>query len=558
MRERERSVPGNNPQATGPSGLSPLLEVENLRVGFRRSGQYQAAVNGISFSVRRGETFALVGESGSGKSVTALSVLRLLPHGGVIAGGAVRLDGEDLLQWPEYRLNEVRGRRIGFIFQDPMSSLNPVLTIGQQVGEVLRRHRPQPRAALRERVLDLLDQVGLPRPQQHVREYPHQLSGGMRQRVMIAIALAAEPELLIADEPTTALDVTIQAQILELLKRLQREQGLALWLITHDLGIVAEMADRVAVMRHGEIVEQADSASFFETPRHPYSWELFEALPSMDSCRGRRRREAAEPLLQVRDFKVYYPIRQGILQRTVDHVRAVDGVSFDLGKGQTLALVGESGCGKTTLGKALLNLVDAHGGQVRFAGRELQGRGCRGLNRSDLQIVFQDPYASMNPRMLVGDIIEEGMCALRGGWSPRQRQQRVSELLEAVGLPAEARLRYPHEFSGGQRQRICIARALAVEPKLIVCDEPTSALDVSVQKQILGLLKELRERQGLSYLFISHDLAVVAELADRIAVMHRGRIVEMGSAEAVLFSPTHSYTRKLLAAVPRLHREGQL
>ncbi|NJD07362.1 MAG: ABC transporter ATP-binding protein, partial [Methylococcaceae bacterium] len=306
-----------------------LLEVENLRVGFRRNSQYQAAVNGIGFSVRRGETFALVGESGSGKSVTALSVTRLLPHGGVIAGGTVRLDGEDLLQLPEYRLNDIRGRRIGFIFQDPLSSLNPVLTIGQQIGEVLRRHRPLGAKARRERILELLDQVGLPRPDQHIREYPHQLSGGMRQRVMIAIALAAEPELLIADEPTTALDVTIQAQILELLKRLQQEQGLALWLITHDLGIVADMADRVAVMRQGEIVEQADRDTFFETPKHPYSWQLFDALPSLFSCRGRIRREQPEPLLEVRDFKVYYPIRKGLFQRTVGHVRAVDGVSFD-------------------------------------------------------------------------------------------------------------------------------------------------------------------------------------------------------------------------------------
>jgi ABC-type microcin C transport system duplicated ATPase subunit YejF len=532
-----------------------LLSVQNLEVGFRQGGSYVPAVNKISFDIRKGESFALVGESGSGKSVTALSVLRLLPQNGRIVGGSIHLDGADLLRTPEYQLSAIRGGRIGIIFQDPMSSLNPVMTIGQQLGESLKRHRGLKGRTLRAAAVELLDQVGLPRPDQHLDEYPHQFSGGMRQRAMIAIALAGEPELLIADEPTTALDVTIQAQILELLKHLQRERGMALWLITHDLGIVSEMADRVTVMRKGEIVESAERETFFETPKHPYSWQLFDAMPSIDSCKGRPRiRPESEALLEVRDFKVYYPIKQGIFQRTVDHVKAVDGVSFNLGKGQTLALVGESGCGKTTLGKALLNLIEPAGGQVRFDGDLVSGQGrlSRKL-RSDIQIVFQDPFASMNPRMIVGDIIAEGLRALRPDLTPTRCNARVETLLESVGLPKDARLRYPHEFSGGQRQRICIARALAVEPRLIICDEPTSALDVSVQKQIIMLLKELQKREGISYLFISHDLAVVAELADQVAVMHRGRIVEFGSTESVLFSPTHSYTRKLISAIPGLH-----
>jgi ABC-type microcin C transport system duplicated ATPase subunit YejF len=537
----------------------PLLSVKNLQVGFRQGVDHVPAVAGIDFEIGRSETFALVGESGSGKSVTALSVLRLLPQGGRIVAGSARLDGVDLFRLREVDLAAVRGRRIGIVFQDPMSSLNPVMTIGRQLGEALRLHRGLRGVALQRRAVELLEQVGLPRPEGHLKDYPHQLSGGMRQRVMIAIALAGEPDLLIADEPTTALDVTIQAQILELLKRLQRERGMALWLITHDLGIVAEMADRVAVMRRGEIVETGASAPFFAEPKHPYSRQLFDAMPRLDSCRGRPKVPPDEPaLLELRDFRVYYPIRKGLLQRTVDYVRAVDGVSLTLPRGRTLALVGESGCGKTTLGKAVLNLIVHSGGQVLFDDIDITGSEgeIRRLRCAEMQIVFQDPYAAMNPRMVVGDIVEEGLLALRPEMSVDERRARVDELLRAVGLPVEARLRYPHEFSGGQRQRICIARALAVNPRLIVCDEPTSALDVSVQRQIIGLLKDLRERRGLSYLFISHDLAVVAELADRIAVMYQGRIVELGEAEQVLFEPQHPYTRKLLQAAPRLHRVG--
>lgn len=553
-----------------------LLTVSNLRIAFKQGADWVPAVDGVSFHIGKGESFALVGESGSGKSVTALSVLRLLPQNGRILGGEVRLGGTDIFALPEFAMGAVRGRRIGIVFQDPMSSLNPVMTIGRQVGEVVALQRGLQGKALKSRVLELLDQVGLPHPARHFGEYPHQLSGGMRQRAMIAIALAGEPDLLIADEPTTALDVTLQAQILELLKHLQRDTGMALWLITHDFGIVAELCDRVAVMRSGKIVEQA-GREFFEGPVHAYSRELLAAMPRLDAClyalpEAPRSTEGAitgetwsvspsvqetgRPLLEVRDFKVHYPIKKGLFQRTMDQVRAVDGVSFSLDRGETLALVGESGCGKTTLGKGLLNLIESSGGRVCFNGEEITGlRGeARRRRCAEMQIVFQDPYSSMNPRMVVGDIVEEGLRAQHSSLTAAERRERVEELLRAVGLPTTAQLRYPHEFSGGQRQRLCIARALAVEPRLIVCDEPTSALDVSVQAQILRLLRELRERRGLSYLFITHDLAVVAELADRVAVMHQGRIVEMGATRQVLFEPAHAYTRRLLAAVPKLRR----
>jgi peptide/nickel transport system ATP-binding protein len=548
------TTPG--PQA--PSA-APLLSVSGLRVAFRQGATSATAVDGVSFEIKPGEAFALVGESGSGKSVTALSVLRLLPMTGRILDGTARLAGEDLFGLSESAMNRVRGRRVAMIFQDPMSALNPVLSIGAQLGEALRLHLGLKGAALRQRGLELLDQVGLPDPARHFAEYPHQLSGGTRQRAMIAMALAGEPDLLIADEPTTALDVTIQAQILELLRRLRRERGMALWLITHDFGVVAELADRVAVMRQGRIVEQG-GLEFFAAQQHPYSRELLAAMPKLDASRAVARSispetgRQAQPLLEVQDIKVHYPIKRGVFQRTVDYVRAVDGVSFQLAPGETLALVGESGCGKTTLGKGILDLIRPTSGQVRFAGMDsaaVQGE-ARRRRCAEMQIVFQDPYSSMNPRMVVGDIVEEGLRALRPGLSAHERRERVEELLHAVGLPAEARLRYPHEFSGGQRQRICIARALAVDPKLVVCDEPTSALDVSVQAQILGLLRELRERRGLSYLFITHDLAVVAELADRVAVMCQGRIVELGPVSDVLFRPAHDYTRRLLAAVPKL------
>ena len=547
--------PVSHPTPASPPE-APLLSVRDLRVAFRQGDDWTPVVAGVSFAIARGESFALVGESGSGKSVTALSVLRLLPQGGRIQGGQVVLDGCDIFALPELAMGAIRGRRIGVVFQDPMTALNPVLTIGQQLGETLALHARSGSAQRRRRAMELLDQVGLPEPARQLQAYPHQLSGGMRQRAMIALALAGEPDLLIADEPTTALDVTLQAQVLALLGRLRRETGMALWLITHDLAAVAEVADRVAVMRQGRLVETGGPA-FFAGPRDSYSRELLAAMPRLDACRQRPPpgpdAGARAPLLEVRDFSVHYPIRRGIFQRTVGWVPAVDRVSFDVGHGETLALVGESGCGKTTLGKALLALLPAAGGTLRLAGEPLSASPGRRLRQS-MQIVFQDPYSSMNPRLPVGSILEEGLLAQRPELSRAERCARVAGLLEAVGLPLSARERYPHEFSGGQRQRICIARALAVEPRLLICDEPTSALDVSVQAQVIRLLRELQTRQGLSYLFITHDLGVVSALADRVAVMQQGRIIEIGPVQQVLFEPREAYTQRLLAALPRLRR----
>lgn len=532
---------------------NPILAVEHLSVTFNHQ---QKVVDDISFAIYPGESFALVGESGSGKSITALSVLRLLPNNARLNAGAISLQGDNLLNRSEFELCKIRGSRIGLIFQDPMSSLNPVMTIGSQIEEVIKIHFSLPKEAIKQRVLELLQQVEIPQPQQRIKDYPHQLSGGQRQRVMIAIALAGKPDLLIADEPTTSLDVTIQAQILALLKNIQQQTGMALWLISHDLALVSTMADRVAVMQQGKIVETGVTADFFSNPKHPYTRKLLNALPLMSSCLTHSTEEK-QPLLQVNDFKVYYPIHKGIFKRIVDHVRAVDGVSFDIQQGKTLALVGESGCGKTTLGKSLLNLIPASGGQVKIDGIELSSLTGEQLRqqRANIQIVFQDPFSSMNPRMLVGDIIAEGISALHPGINSAERKARVRQLLQQVDLPEDSAQRYPHEFSGGQRQRICIARALAVEPKLIVCDEPTSALDVSVQAQIIQLLKSLQHEKGVSYLFITHDLAVVAEIADDVAVMYQGKIVEQGSVAQVLTQPQHAYTRKLLDAVPVLKTE---
>ncbi|MCC6206882.1 MAG: ABC transporter ATP-binding protein [Gammaproteobacteria bacterium] len=605
----------------------PLLRVEGLCTRFETRDGVLRAVDDVSFDIRRGETFALLGESGCGKSMTALSLMRLVPApAGRVAGGRVLLGGEDLLGLSEAAMRRVRGKRIAMIFQEPMTSLNPVLTIGGQIAESVRRHRGLKGAAVTRTVLELLDAVGIADPAQREREYPHQLSGGMKQRVMIAIALAGEPDLLIADEPTTALDVTIQAQVLTLLRRLQRERGMAILLITHDLGVVSEMADQVAVMYAGQIVEQSARGPFFAAPRHPYSRKLFESLPKIEkraqplavipgmvpslartftacrfadrcdfawqTCREamprwihvsdeqaarchlldagvaqapdraapaaapvvRRQRGAdqAAPLLEVDGLKVHFPIRRGLLKRIVGQVYAVDDVSFSIGRGRTVALVGESGCGKTTIGKSILQLIRPTAGSIRFEGEELtalQGERLR-RRRSDFQIIFQDPFSSMNPRMLVGDIIEEGMRALGLEADSTRRQARVEALLEQVGLPRDAVRRYPHEFSGGQRQRICIARALAVNPRLLICDEPTSALDISVQAQILNLLQRLQDEMGLSYLFITHNLSVVSYLADEVAVMYLGRIVEHGTVDDVLGSPRHPYTQALLSAIP--------
>ena len=464
---------------------------------------------------------------------------------------------------------KVRGARVGMIFQEPMNSLNPVLTIGDQIAECVRRHQSVTRSAARQQSIELLAAVGLPAPQRNIDEYPHQLSGGMRQRVMIAIALAAQPDLLIADEPTTALDVTIQAQVLDLLKDLQSQFNMGLLFITHDLAVVKQTADRIAVMHQGELVEHGTNEAFFASPKHAYSRALLAAIPTAQKRLQRdleqdakrvsavaqpEAEDAAGPILSVRNLQVHFPIRGGVFRRAVDYVRAVDDVSFDLHAGKTLALVGESGCGKTTVGKAILQLLKSNQGSVQFQQRDLQTLGNEDLRkiRQDLQIVFQDPYSSLNPRMLVGDILEEGMTALAVLKTTQDRKRKIKLLLDQVGLPADSVLRYPHEFSGGQRQRISIARALAVEPKLIVCDEPTSALDVSVQAQVLNLLIDLQEELGMSYLFITHDMAVVSYLADEVAVMHQGQIVEQGPTEQILLQPQHHYTQKLLAAVPSL------
>lgn len=530
---------------------NPLLALENLSVVFN---QQQTVVDRISLEIHPGETFALVGESGSGKSMTALAVLRLLPNNACLTANDVNLNGDRLLQFSEQAMCAVRGRRISLIFQDPMSSLNPVMTIGSQIAEVLNTHFALDATNCAARVLELLQQVEIPDAENRINAYPHQLSGGQRQRVMIAIALAGQPELLIADEPTTALDVTVQAQILTLLKNIQRQTNMALWLISHDLALVSSIADRIAVMQHGKIVETGLNPAIFNAPQHPYTQQLLAALPQFASSL-KHPPSSRPPLLQVKDFKVYYPIRAGLFKRVVGYVKAVNGVSFTLEQGKTLALVGESGCGKTTLGKGLLNLIANSGGEVTLNGvllQQLSGMELR-KQRAAMQIVFQDPFASMNPRMLVGAIIAEGLHALHPEMTAAERQQRVLRLLQDVGLPAEAINRYPHEFSGGQRQRICIARALAVEPKLIVCDEPTSALDVSVQAQIIALLRAIQQQSGVSYLFITHDFGVVAEMADEVAVMYQGEIVEFGSVQQVLNQPRHDYTQKLLSAVPKLN-----
>jgi peptide/nickel transport system ATP-binding protein len=598
------------------------LEVSNLRTVLDTPRGVVRAVDGIDFELRKGECFALVGESGSGKSMTALSLMRLLPEAGRIASGRVGLGEIDLFALPEAAMRAVRGRRLAMIFQEPATALNPVLTCGKQIVEVIQRHMNSSFEDAKAKSLQLLRAVGIDDPERRFDEYPFQLSGGLKQRVMIAGALAVDPEVLIADEPTTALDVTIQAQILDLLAKLQAERGMALLLITHDLGVVARMAQRVAVMYAGEIVELAEREAFFRAPQHPYSQKLFAALPSQRSgelavirgqvppltqpfhhCRfadrcdfvfDRCRVEAPKllepakghfarchlreeglapprqavaiernfsretrqdsPLLEVRDVQVHFPIRRGLLRRTVGYVKAVDGVSLELRAGRTLAIVGESGSGKTTLGKAVLQLIPPTGGTVRFLEHVISDKTKAELRplRGAMQIIFQDPYASLNPRLRVSEILLEGMRSLKVGNTDRERISLLGKLLSEVGLPAESLDRYPHEFSGGQRQRIAIARALAVNPRLIVCDEPTSALDVSVQAQILNLLRSLQERFGIAYLFITHNIAVVDYLAHEVAVMYKGKIVERGTAEQVLHNAQHAYTRELLAAVPRV------
>jgi microcin C transport system ATP-binding protein len=524
-----------------------LINVKNLSVAFRSGGVTTTAVNGVSFTINKGETVALVGESGSGKSVSALSILRLLPYPAAShPSGQIFLDGKDILNAPESTLKRIRGERIAMIFQEPMTSLNPLHTIERQVSETLILHRGLKGPAARQRVLELLTKVGIPEPEKRLGAFPHQLSGGQRQRVMIAMALANEPDLLIADEPTTALDVTIQAQILELLRNLQREMGMAMLLITHDLGIVRRMAERVYVMQNGAIVEEQPTEQLFEAPKHPYTRHLIAAEPKGEPPSF----DASAPVVaETQDLKVWFPIKRGLLQRTVDHIKAVDGLSIKIFAGQTVGVVGESGSGKTTLGLALLRLISSSG-PIVYMGKRIDGLSTREMRpfRRDMQVVFQDPYGSLSPRLSIFEIIEEGLLIQKPEWTAEQRREQAARALQDVGLDPKALDRYPHEFSGGQRQRIAIARAMALEPKFIVLDEPTSALDMSVQAQIVDLLRELQAKRNLAYVFISHDLKVVRALCNYVIVMRNGRAVEEGPAEEIFTAPKADYTKALLAA----------
>jgi len=529
----------------------PLLEVAGLSVAFRG----RTVVEDVSFTVHPGQTLALVGESGSGKSVTALSCLRLLPAGGSNPAGSVTLDGTEVLSAPDRELQRLRGGVAGMVFQEPMTSLNPLHSVGRQVGEAITLHRPLRGAALRAEVIAALESAGLPDPAARLGAFPHQMSGGQRQRVMIAAALANNPRLLIADEPTTALDVTIQAQILELLAGLRQRLGMGLLLITHDLAIVRRHADAVVVMRHGRVVEQGPVAEVFANPKHDYTRMLLATEP-----RGRPApiTPAAPVVAEIADLRVHFPIRTGLLRRTIGHIKAVNGVSLSVREGETLGLVGESGSGKTTLGLALLALEPAQG-SIRFEGREIGGLSRSALRplRRRMQIVFQDPYGSLSPRMSVGEIVGEGLAVHESGLTRAARAGAVARAMEEVGLEPAMAERYPHEFSGGQRQRIAIARALVLKPRLVVLDEPTSALDVSVQAQVVELLRDLQARHRLAYVFISHDLRVVSAMAHRIAVMKDGRIVEEGEAAAVVADPQQPYTRALMAAAFDLRPDRQ-
>jgi microcin C transport system ATP-binding protein len=529
----------------------PLLIVDNLAVDFHQGATVTRAVKGVSFSLSKGETLALVGESGSGKSVTALSILKLLPYPSAShPTGSVRFRGEELLDADERDLRKVRGNDITMVFQEPMTSLNPLHTVERQIGEVLDLHQGLTGARARRRIIELLGLVGIRDPESRLDSFPHQLSGGQRQRVMIAMALANNPDLLIADEPTTALDVTVQAQILELLRRLRRETGMALLLITHDLGIVRHMADRVAVMRHGEIVESGVTKEVFANPQHPYTRQLIDAEP-----KGRPPPfvPSAPVIVEARRLKVWFPIKRGLLRRTVGYVKAVDGVDVRVRAGQTLGVVGESGSGKTTLGLALLRLTSSEG-PILYLGRHIeafQSREMRPL-RKEMQIVFQDPYGSLSPRLSIRQIVEEGLLIQNPAMTAEEREQRVSLALQEVGIDPASMERYPHEFSGGQRQRIAIARAMVLEPKFVMLDEPTSALDMSVQAQIVDLLRHLQERHDLAYLFISHDLKVVRALANEVIVMRNGEVVEQGAAADIFDRPQSDYTKALLAAALHL------
>ncbi|MBU1614298.1 ABC transporter ATP-binding protein [bacterium] len=606
-----------------------ILEVKDLKTYFKTPEGIARAVDGVSFGLKKGEVFALVGESGCGKSVTALSIMQILPKpAGFIEGGEILFEGQDILKLREPAKRKIRGDRISMIFQEPETSLNPVFSVGNQVDEVFAIHKDMGRGSIREKTVRMLKTVGIPDPDQRVNEYPHQLSGGMKQRVMIAMALGCEPDILIADEPTTALDVTIQAQVLTLIDDLREKFHTSVLLITHDLGVVRQQADRIGVMYAGKIVEQAEANELFENPLHPYTKRLLESLPSRmgrgkrlsvisgsvpsavnfpKGCRfaarchlAREDCRAKVPLLKevgenhqvaclhyeskqkmeecrvgiahqrdhgklahdlyIRDLKIYYPVRKGLLKKTIGHVRAVDGVSLKLSAEKTTALVGESGCGKTTLGRAIIGLENIHSGSIHYQEEDIsliKGRALKKV-RGRIQIIFQDPYSSLNPRMMVDEIVGEGLKTHRLVKSKDELRERVGRLLEMVGLTKDIVNRYPHEFSGGQRQRISIARALAVNPEMIICDEATSALDVSVQAQILNLLGELQTRLGLSYLFITHDLSLVEYLADYIYIMYLGEIVEEGLVEEIFDRPSHPYTEALMKAIPKIDEKTGL
>ena len=532
-----------------------LLEVKNLSVTFGEGESEVQAVRGVSFLIERGESVALVGESGSGKSVTALSLLQLLPYPNARhPSGSIIFDGKEIVGADARVLQSIRGNRIGMIFQEPMTSLNPLHTIGRQIGEVLFLHKNMNEEQARTRILELLHLVALPDPEKRLTSYPHELSGGQRQRVMIAMALANDPDLLIADEPTTALDVTIQAQILKLLKDLQKRLNMALLLITHDLTIVRKVADKVCVMQQGEIVEQAQASQLYSNPKHAYTKMLLAAEPKGGAL---PIAADAKEILRIENLKVHFPIKKGVFGRATDFIRAVDGVSLFVREAETIGIVGESGSGKTTLGLALLRLIKSQGNVV-FMGQQITGLARAALRalRPSMQVVFQDPFGSLSPRMSAGDIIAEGLDINKLCATPVEREKRIIAAMKEVGLDPETRNRYPHEFSGGQRQRIAVARAIILQPKFIVLDEPTSALDMSVQAQIVELLRDLQRRHGIAFMFISHDLRVVRALAHRVVVMQQGKMVEQGSAVEIFANPQQEYTKTLLAAALNLEARG--
>ncbi|SEB75494.1 peptide/nickel transport system ATP-binding protein [Nitratireductor aquibiodomus] len=552
-------------RAMEQTATTGLLKVSGLTVQVATPTGARTVVDDLSFTLESGKTLCIAGESGSGKSMTALSLMQLLPKPMArVAAGTAALEGRDTLALPEAEMRQVRGRHIGMIFQEPMTSLNPVLSVGKQLAGAISAHGGLSEKAIRARALELLDQVQIPEPARRLKQYPHELSGGMRQRVVIAMALAQSPQILIADEPTTALDVTVQAQILALIRKLQADLGISVIMITHDMGVVAEMADDVLVMQHGRMAEHSPASVIFSKPEHAYTRELLDAVPRLGEMTGTTEPKrvaarpgsgsekplVAKPLVSVKDLTVRFDIKGGILQRPVQRVHAVEGVSFDIMPGETLSLVGESGCGKSTTGKALLNLIPWQG-EIRVAGRSTHGLAPRAMRPvlRDVQMIFQDPYASLDPRMRVGDLVAEPL-QIHGLASGSALEDRVAYLFKRVGLSTDQMRRYPHEFSGGQRQRICIARALSLSPKLIVADESVAALDVSIQAQVLDLLQDIQNETGMSYLFISHDMAVVEQISHRVAVMYMGRFVEMGSRAQIFENPQHDYTKKLMAAVP--------